>query len=896
MSLGKKVAIVAIALGFLFSLGTYIALKVTVLPAFGELEVEAAEKDRSRITSISNADLRALETFTKEYSSWTETYRYARGENPGFAERDLDPANWQASEINLMALFNRDGEMIYSWMADPYAGEPLDIHSELPFALTGAGPSWPDLEILRTARGLIKTPTGLMQAVALPILDNASRGPAEGFLVVGKFYTDQRITEAARQVTADLTIYYDIDDSAPTDVKETVEHVEGGIEPYHLVVDSDYIHLYDVIRDIRGTIVGVFQMTTDRTASQIGSGAIRLATTVLAIASAGFLLAALAFLQFRIVTPISQLKGLMQRMRRTGELKAAADTSRSDEIGMLGREFNELTEKLSAVQAELEDARDLAVANSSAKSEFLARMSHEIRTPMNGVLGMTELLRNTPLTQQQERFVSTIYESGSTLLALINDILDFSKIEAGKLRMEKLGIDLRRLVEEAVETFAEPASAKGIELVTVVAADANTHVMTDPTRLRQVLVNLIGNALKFTETGEIVIRLDTREVRDRVDARFEVRDTGIGIREENQAAIFESFTQEDGSTTRVYGGTGLGLAISREIVSLLGGKLELESHPGVGSSFYFTLPLDCDAGYEGEERSPQTVAGKRILVVDDNETNLEILENHLASWRAKVVTASSASEALAAMDERDEPFDLAILDWHMPETDGLELARQIRSREQNYALRILMLSSLSRSVEEADRNALCISAQITKPVRQSDLFDALLSALGTASAEPAKASHTPSGERRLEGRVLLAEDNTVNQAVAVGMLRHMGLEVDVVANGQEAVEKVAAVGYDAVLMDCQMPVLDGFDATREIRRQELACLEPPAAIIALTANALKGDRQKCLEAGMNDYLSKPFTAEELHSVLSRWIGREPRSGEAANDEVLEGGASRAARS
>ena len=893
MSLGKKVAIVAIILGLVFSLGTSIVLRVTVMPAFGEIEVDAAETDRSRITATSNADLRTLETFTKEYASWTETYRFARGENPDFANDELHPDNWTSSDLNLMLLVNRSGELIYEFMSHPLDERRLDTRAELPFELDD--PTSPDLELLATARGLVKTPTGLMQVVALPILDSASRGPAEGFLLVGKFYTDKRITEVARQMTADLTIYYDMSDKAPVEVRDTVARLVDGTEPYYLTFDTESVHLWDLITDIRGQTVGVLQMSTPRAVSAIGKATIRYATIVIAIACAVFLLTALAFMHFRIVSPIKQLTGVMQRMRRTGELSSVPRDRRRDEIGMLGREFDELTSKLSVAHAELEEARDEAVAMSRAKSEFLARMSHEIRTPMNGVLGMTELLRNTQLSEQQERFVGTIYDSGSTLLALINDILDFSKIEAGKLRMENLAVDLRRLVEEAAESFAEPASTKGIELITMVAAEADTHVVTDPTRLRQVLVNLMGNALKFTESGEIVVRLETEDAGDKVNARFEVRDTGIGIREENQAAIFESFTQEDGTTTRVYGGTGLGLSISRQIVDLFGGELQLESQPGVGSTFYFTLPLDKDAEHDSRPSETSTVAGKRILVVDDNPTNLEMLENHLTSWRADVTCASDAGAALEILATTEQAFDLAILDWHMPEVDGLELARRIRGEANLHQLRIMMLSSLANSLDESDCNDLCISTQITKPVRQSDLFNALLNVLGDNGEQPAPSRRAPTGERKLAGRILLAEDNVVNQAVAVGMLEHMGLEVEVAANGEIAADKVASERYDVVLMDCQMPVLDGFDATRRIRAWELESFERPVAIVALTANALKGDREKCLEAGMNDYLSKPFTAEELYSVLSLWVGREPGPSGAANEDIV-GAETRAARS
>ncbi len=884
MSLGKKVAIVAILLGLFFSLGTFIALKLTVLPAFGEIEVDGVEKDRARVSSAVSADERALEAFAIEYANWTATYRYARGEYPAFEGEELLPEYWISTGINLMLIYNRKGELIYAWMKHPGQREELVPHKELPFQLEGNGGDWPDLEVLKTARGLVRTSSGLLQVISLPILDSAGRGPAEGFMLTGRFYTDQRITEVARQVTADLTIYYDLGDSAPPEVTLTIDRLADGVEPFRLVVDQGYVHLYDLIRDIRGDIVGVLQMSTERRISQIGAATIRLATTVIAIASACFLLFALAFMHYRIVSPLKQMTALFQRMRRTGNLEVIVDTGRSDEVGVLSREFAELTEKLSVAHAELEEARDEAVAMSTAKSDFLARMSHEIRTPMNGVLGMTELLRTTPLSDKQQRFVRTIYESGSTLLALINDILDFSKIEAGKLKVESLGVDLRRLVEEAVESFAEPASRKGIELVSVVDAEAETNVVTDPTRLRQVIVNLLGNALKFTETGEIVVRLDTETVGDTIRARFEVRDTGIGIREENQRAIFESFTQEDGTTTRVYGGTGLGLTISRQLVELLGGKLELESTFGTGSSFFFTLPLSPDHDYDARKREVRTVAGRRILVVDDNATNREILENHLESWRASVVSTASAEEALATLDGAEEAFDVAILDWHMPGTDGVGLARQIREREAAYKMRIMMLSSVASSLPKETMDELCISTQIAKPVRQGDLFDALLNTLADGGEAPAPVRQAPGADRKLEGRVLLAEDNVVNQAVAVGMLTNLGLEVEVAENGEVAAQKLAESNYDVVLMDCQMPVLDGFEATRRIRAWELESFERPTAIVALTANALKGDREKCLAAGMNDYLAKPFTAEELFSVLSLWVGREPTPAEAANDE------------
>jgi len=882
MSLGKKVSIVAILLGVVFSVGTFAALRAIVLPAFGDLEVEAVEKDRARIRASFAAELGMLETVNREYSTWTQAYEFARGENPEFSERELTPENWVSSGADLILVFNREDELIYSWYGDPSTGLQRDILKELPAGLLD--PRNPGFDRLRRARGLLKIPSGLIQIVSLPILDSEGRGPPQGFFTTGRFYTDARMMSMAQQANGDLSIHYDISDTAAPEVRAAIASASDEDQPFALFLDDGSVHLYEVITDIRDEIIGVLQMSVARKVSKIGEVTIRYAAMVIAFASAVFLLAALAFMHFRIVSPIKQLIALMQTMRRTGRLDAVASTDRDDEIGMLGREFNELTRKLDEARSELEEARDEAIEMSRAKSEFLARMSHEIRTPMNGVLGMAELLRGTQVTDRQRRFVNTIYDSGNTLLALINDILDFSKIEAGKLRMESLAVDLRRLVEEAVDGFVEAAGSKDIELIVMVAAEAETHVFTDPIRLRQVMVNLIGNALKFTKSGEVVVRLDTEEVGGKIMAHFEVRDTGIGIREENQAAIFESFTQEDGTTTRTYGGTGLGLTISRQIVDLLGGELGLRSTPGVGSTFFFTLPLEKDTEFRHARRGSTTVAGKRILVVDDNPTNLEILENHLSSWRAEVTCADSAARAIEILESDDESFDLAILDWHMPDTDGLELAAAIRRDLGRHELRLMMLSSLANSIDQDQCDDLCISRQITKPIRQDDLFDALLAVLGEAPGQRVRHHQLPQAERRLSGKVLLAEDNLVNQAVAVGMLGQIGLQVDLALNGEEAAERAATVAYDAILMDCQMPVLDGFDATRRIRHHEQDTDRPATPIIALTANALSGDRERCLEAGMSDYLSKPFTAEELYSVLTLWLKREPGPAGAANED------------
>ena len=529
-----------------------------------------------------------------------------------------------------------------------------------------------------------------------------------------------------------------------------------------------------------------------------------------------------------------------------------------------------------AAEAAMRAARELAERVARARSAFLANMSHEIRTPMNAVLGFVELVLDTELASEQRRALELVRSSSETLLTILNDILDYSKIEAEHLELEAIPFDLPKVVHATATLLAVRAREKHLELTVDVPPDTPHMVRGDPTRVRQVLMNLIGNAIKFTDTGEVDVSIAViRQEGDRASVRFRVRDTGIGITDEQMATIFQEFTQADASMTRRYGGTGLGLAISRRLVALMGGELTVKSEVDRGSEFAFTLTLPVEAAPSAAPGQAVSLGGRRLLVVDDNETNRRILRDMLGAEGLAVQEAARAETGLAALRDAataGAPFDLAILDAQMPDQDGFELATVIRTDRDLAPTRLLILTSAGQRGDGERCRQLGIQAYLTKPIARADLIEAVgtvLAGVPSAGGAGDLVTRHSIAESRYSLRILLAEDNPVNQQVAVAMLVKRGHQVDVVANGREAVAAVSAEPYDIVLMDLQMPELDGFAATEQIRALPQGGTLP---IIALTAHALSGERERCLDRGMTGYLAKPFKAHELFAVIE---GRSP---------------------
>ncbi|MEP5766558.1 MAG: response regulator [Halieaceae bacterium] len=884
-SLQRQILVVFLLLGAALMAGAWLSLQIFVVPAFQEYEWEQSVTNLSRASRALAHYHDELNTLGLEFARWDSTYQHIQ-QPERFADFAADisrPAYWSRVGMDAMLFYDRGGELLWGQRIDPYSAELLPVDQLQTGLLSLGSPLLVNDTNTVSRKGYLVVGDANLQLGFFPVLRSDGSGPALGTLVVGRELTPERLAGVALNAGVELALKNIKPAVAATGPPALLSDQVPGAPRGNSGGTTISRKLID---DLSGRPALALETRTLRRISFIGEDAVATTLLFLSLGIGLFVLAGWWTSRELMLGPVFAMKRHIVNLRRTGDLGRRFHSSRLDEFGTLGNEFDRLTAELEISQKQTQLAREEAEASSRAKSDFLATMSHEIRTPMNGVLGMTEVLLRTDLNDRQRRLAGVARASGELLLNVINDILDFSKISAGKMLIEQRPFRLRDLVADLSDMMAGSAQDKGIEYLCQIDSELPEMLVADDQRLRQVLVNLIGNAIKFTEKGEVVLTVEPVVAGDKDSEAgqyfvFSVSDTGVGIPGELQEHIFDAFSQADGTTTRRFGGTGLGLAICKQLVEKMGGNISVESTPGQGATFRVALPMLVQQENAGADRKPEAsnLEGLKVLVIDDSATNRDILRSHLAHWQTHCSCASGGEEALEflrAAAERGNCYDLLLIDYHMPGMDGLELASLVRERSELGSPMMVMLSSMADQFSTVDLDERGISGCLSKPVLESDLYQHLVQTLGrstvTAGRPPIDSANDESAPLIDALDVLVVEDNPVNQELIVMQLEDKGYRVDLAENGERALAMLEQQQYDMAIMDCQMPVMDGYEATRLIREIGYTSRDgSPLPILAMTANVSEEDRNSCLDAGMDAYIRKPYQQEELLQIMCRLV-------------------------